>query len=80
MSTLSSPQHIETLIAQGDLDTAAQDCIQLVKQAPQNGDAWLLLSKVSVRLKQNRMAVNSALKALEIAPDQPAYLLHLSQL
>ena len=80
MSTLSPYQKIESLLAQGDLDAAAQDCIQLVKNQPQSGDAWWLMSQVSARLKQNRMAINSALKALDIAPDNADYLLHLARL
>ncbi|GGF76490.1 tetratricopeptide repeat-containing sulfotransferase family protein [Alteromonas lipolytica] len=80
MNTLSPFQKIESLIAQGDLDTAAADCIQLVKQYPETGDSWLLMSDISFRLKQNRMAVNSALKALEIDPTNPGYLLHLARL
>lgn len=80
MNTANRLSAISKLLDKGYLDTAAADCIQLVKEYPDDAVAWVLLSEISARLKQHRMAVNSALKALSIDPDNSQYLLHLARL
>ncbi|OFC69125.1 tetratricopeptide repeat-containing sulfotransferase family protein [Alteromonas confluentis] len=79
MNQSETHARIEQYIAQRNFDAAAADCIQLVKTHADDARGWQLLSEVSLRLKQNRMAVNAALKAVDLVPENPTYLLHLAK-
>ncbi len=80
MNQSETHARIEQHVAQHNFDAAAADCIQLVKTHADDARGWQLLSEVSLHLKQNRMAVNAALKAVDLQPENPVFLLHLAKL
>ncbi len=58
-------ESIEHLLSTGNTDEAASLSIALTKSHPQKSATWLWLSRVSLALNKIKLAIDSALKAIE---------------
>ncbi|WP_339719553.1 sulfotransferase [uncultured Paraglaciecola sp.] len=69
---------IQANLAANNLDKAAKICTDGLSRDPKNAQLWLDLSDISKRLGQNKMVINSALKAIDCEPDNLWNIFHLA--
>jgi len=63
--------NIKKFIQQGEISKALIDCQQFCSNNPTNLQAWFILTDLYLRSKQSSSALNSILKAENLAPTQP---------
>ncbi len=71
-------QKIEHLIGCNKLVSAAQLVAESLRDFPEDGQLWYLMSVVSTKVGKMKTAINAALKANAHAPQEPLYLLGLA--
>ncbi len=69
----------QQLLAGGQLDQAAGICVQLVKSWPDQSPGWNLLSQVSLGLNKLSLALDAALRAVQLEPDNPQFFLQVAR-
>lgn len=72
-------QKAQAHLDSGQLDEAATACVNLAKTHPELSEGWILLSRVSLALKKLSMAVNAALRAIEVDRSNPECFMQLSR-
>ncbi|GAA6166351.1 tetratricopeptide repeat-containing sulfotransferase family protein [Sessilibacter corallicola] len=70
---------VTQLLADGNIDNAAALCVQLTKSFPRCSDVWRLLSSVSLQLTKPKLAIDSALKAVELNPKSTLNFIQLTK-
>lgn len=70
-------QKITALINVGNLDQASAACIELLRSAPKDSEAWSLLSRVSLRVGNVNMAISCLLKAIDYTDDKASFMIEL---
>lgn len=71
-------QLIQTNLAANNIDNAAKICTEALTKNPRNAQLWVDLSEISLRLGQTKMAINSALKAIDCEPTHVWHTFHLA--
>ena len=69
---------VKQAMVENNLAKASHYCTLALKAYPENGDLWVALSDISLRLGQNKSAINMALKAINCAPQQCWHYFHLA--
>jgi tetratricopeptide (TPR) repeat protein len=61
----------QAALARGDLATAERLCTEVLARAPDNGDAWALLTETALQRSRPDAAIVCANRAVALTPDNP---------
>lgn len=69
---------IESALANNQIAQAAELTTNCLREFPGNGELWYFLSVISTKTGKMKVAINSALKAIDCSPQEPKYYFALA--